>query len=111
MMLGMYQITLPIRDNEGHDVMGQHVKFRQFVLNLIGGYTQLPQCQGIWDDPETRKYHTDDNLAYQIACVSDRVWDQIVAKAFDLFPDQISILHVRMGTATIDYAPPGRLKQ
>ena len=100
----LYQILLPVFDNDGAEIWGAHVAWRQYVLNLVGGYTQQGVSSGLWQDRKSNHVHTDELVTYQVATTRE-MWRLCVAKAFELWPDQKAIMWAELGDATIETRP------
>lgn len=99
--MNLYEIALPERDNSCGQLAEAHWLWRKAALDLAGGYTERPTGYGFWRDNGGMVFE-DRMVSYRVACEPD-VWAKLVAKAFDLFPDQVAIFHAQLGTATIEY--------
>jgi hypothetical protein len=97
--MNLYEILLPVTDNDGADMGGAHNAFRNFLLEKVGGYTQAAPVRGAWLDGAAT-YH-DTLVPYRVTCSPDG-WRKIVRRAFELWPDQKAIFHAHIGTATIE---------
>ena len=100
----LYQILLPARDNDGAETWGVHVAWRQYVLNLVDGYTQQGVSSGLRQDWQTGRIYTDELITYQVATTRE-MWRLCVAKAFELWPDQQAIIWAELGDATLEMRP------
>ena len=103
----LYEILLPVEDNSGATLGGAHRRFVMFLLDTAGGYTVGNERMGAWRDPRGCLV-LDRVRPYQVTC-EDAAWRKIVARAFELFPDQLAIFHAKIGDATIEDRPAAPL--
>ena len=101
----LFEIALPRNRNkfDARDYMSEHRMFQRYVLETAGGFTQLPAANGVWSDDG--KTYMDLMICYRVALANEDApkWSLILAKAFELFEDQIAIMHSEIGTAEITY--------
>lgn len=96
----LYELALPVRDNRGRPFDLQHDIFRADMLGAAGGYTELPVARGVWRGDDGCTYRSE-MRAYRIACEHPLTFAQLIARAFDLFDDQVALFYAEIGTATI----------
>lgn len=94
----LYEILLPARTNSGVITTEARMKWEHEALYIAGGYTRLIAADGVWRGE--RETHCDVMIPYHVACNSAQ-WNALVAKAFELFPDQEAIFTARIGDAEI----------
>lgn len=101
----LHRITLPRYDNSGQCTLPAMAQFEAALLELVGGYTALPIAAGAWKDWTTGKVYHDRVRSYEYAMDNDALPAAILAKAFELFPDQLAIFTCVIGTAEINDRP------
>lgn len=99
MQLKFYQVTLPAKDNDGHDLLRNHLRFQSAVTELAGGYTRLRQSYGGWNNAAGETIE-EPVIPYQIA-TTEETWPKIIALVGSLFADQDAIFYAELGMATI----------
>jgi hypothetical protein len=92
----LYEILLPVTNG-----YARHMEFREYVSQVVGGYTQCPTVDGSWLNPFSKKYELDKLVPYRVATTAT-MWRLIVRKAFELFPEEDAIMHSELGNATIE---------
>jgi hypothetical protein len=97
--MNLYQFTLPVYTNNRDSYEKAHAFFQEYVLKTVGGYTDHGQVDGYWKNAEGREFR-DRNRIYTVA-TTPAIQDNLIAKAFDLFPDQEAIYSAQIGEATI----------
>lgn len=96
--MNLYEITLPIEDNQGASLKEAHAAFTARLLATFGGFTS--HCvHGAWTDDEGRVYF-DKSIAYRVAHLTDRR-RSLGYMAKDLFPDQEAFFLAHLGEAHI----------
>lgn len=100
--MNLYQFLIPTHDNAGNSHEKPRAAFEKAMLEVAGGFTELPQCRGQWKDNHG-KIHKDDVIPYNVAIesMSATTIDSLVAKAFELFSDQKAIYYAHIGNAAI----------
>lgn len=94
----LYQITLPLYDNDG---MSTHVaisKWEHDAARLAGGFSRW-DVTGHWIGPDAR-LHVEENRAYQVGCYPE-IWAALIATALFLFPDQQELFIASVGTVQV----------
>jgi len=94
----LYEILLPLNTNSGDDYDEAHEAWRRKALDIVGGFTELPDAHGFWMDGG--KLYNDRMRAYRVACTPEQ-WAALLDAAFCLFADQAAIFHAKIGTAEI----------
>lgn len=99
----LYEIILPVLDNQGQPTREAHAAFRSRLRSLSGGFT-YSNVSGEWTDDQGQVF-TDDSIAYRFAEPESRqastAIPHIVSLAARLFPDQLAIFWAQVGDATI----------
>ena len=101
--MNLYEILLPMANNAGHGMQSAHTDFHAFLIDHYGGYTKGRPASGYWRNGRGIVIH-DYMVPYRVAC-EPTAWLKIVARAFELFPDQEAIFHAQIGVATIEARP------
>ena len=101
--MNLYEILLPVTNNDGERMHLAHGRLQDFLLETIGGYTECPNVEGAWRN-DTGLVMYDKSVPYRVTCHSED-WRKIVARAFELWPDQQAIFHTKLGEATIEERP------
>lgn len=99
----LYQFTLPIHSNNGLSYELARKQWAAEALKLAGGVTApLTFREGTWkgEDRDYRELVAE----YTVAC-TPKVYDALLAFAFDKFPDQEAIFTVELGEAAINSRP------
>jgi hypothetical protein len=97
----LHSITLPTTDNDGRSTESALRAWQSIAVALAGGYTRGSPETGAWLGSDNRLY-SDISVTYRVACDHETIWRKLVAKAFELFPDQLAICHAVIGTAEIE---------
>ena len=100
----LHTITLPTTDNAGRSTEYALRNWQAIAVVLAGGFTRGCPETGAWLGSDNRLY-SDITVTYRVACDRSDIWARLVAKAFELFPDQLAIMHAEIGTATIAERP------
>lgn len=111
--MNLYQFLIPTHDNAGNSHEKPRAAFEKAMLEVAGGFTELPQCRGQWKD-DHGKVHKDDVIPYNVAIptsregtlASERI-EGLVREAFKLFSDQHAIYCACIGEANIHDRPAG----
>jgi len=91
-----------LKDNEGHPLPRSHGLFKAAMLQEAGGYSEVARnVLGQWQD-ETGRVYTDYSAVYSVACHYD-VFMLLLARAWELFPDQEALFWVELGEAHISH--------
>jgi hypothetical protein len=101
--MNLYEILLPVQDNAHKDMAAAHELFRAFLVDENGGYSMGRIQSGAWRAGNGMIMY-DYMVPYRVACEPND-WRKIVARAFELWPDQETIFHARIGEATIEERP------
>lgn len=101
--MNLYSIALPVTSKGGQNKR-ELAEFEAFALHRAGGYTKRPDGEGAWRDPESGKVYFDTMRPYEIAC-DDTTWRAVVAKAFELFPEELAIYTALIGVVRIINRP------
>lgn len=99
----LYQFNIPSMDNNGISAEEAHWRFKQAMLDVAGGYTELPLAHGAWRDDNGHVYE-EAVIVYQVAS-DEGAKQHLLHLAFDTFPDQEAIFSARIGEATISDRP------
>lgn len=100
----LYSIALPDATNSGRKTLIARATWENRALELSGGFTRRPAGEGSWRDPKSGEIFHDVMHSYEVAC-GELVWRQLVAAAFELFPDQLAIFTAEIGYASIVERP------
>ncbi len=106
----LFEILLPSTDWEEDCPAWQivlrhkHDTFRAYLTEVAGGHTMLPEVEGEWWSDASGKTVSDTSIPYRVA-TTHIVWRLVVKKAFELFPDEETIMCAEIGTATIEARP------
>lgn len=97
--MNQYEIALPVfRNSRRGNYETERGKWENFALDTAEGFTRLPQSEGVWRDPKTKRVYTEPMVFYRIASTSE-TFDALLRKAFDLFPDQLAFYTATTGEA------------
>ena len=50
-MVKLYEIMIPLKNNDGASYDKARGQFEEHVLEVVGGFTRLEPCNGLWRDP------------------------------------------------------------
>lgn len=93
----LYQIPVPIADNDGKAYDKRRVTaFRRALLTICGGYTLLPPSQGAWQDEQTGQTFYDAVEPVQFAC-EPRYIETVLAALRREYPDQLCVMVAELG--------------
>ena len=98
----LYQLTLPVLDNQGHSMVSAIDALDAYTLEVVGGCSRSGGISGLWRDQHNDKVYADQLVAWHIA-TAETVFRLVLAKAFELWPDQLAIFWAQIGTATIEH--------
>lgn len=93
-----YEIHVPQNDNAGRSYESALVEFRDYLLNVCGGYHRLDPVQGAWRD--NGKNYVETMIPFHVACEPE-TFAKVLAQAFRIFHDQLAIFTAEIGAATI----------
>lgn len=109
----LYQFNLPDRSNDGTvDYHSARLEWSRRAIGYCGGLTSLAPVIGRWVDFEldaaghatnVGKQYNEMMWPVQVACGDYR--EAMLADAFELFPDQVSIFVATIGEASIEARP------
>jgi hypothetical protein len=104
------EILLPVTDNAGNDTSSAHAIFREYLLEVFGGFTQCPDVKGAWRDDETGATYFDTLTPYRVCFIASREdgdWREefatrgVLVVALRQFPDQKAFFVSMIGEALI----------
>lgn len=95
----LFEIILPVLDNSGEDLSAAHDAFVSYLLDKFGGFTSL-DTKGAWKDDKGRVFR-DASVTYRVASTTSLWGLGAVAKARELFPDQLAFYVAEVGTGEI----------
>lgn len=87
--LKQYEILLPQQDNAGNSTAPQREAFELFLLNGFNGFTRGASLHGGWKN-DAGQIFFDALVPYRVACVD---FFPVLARAFELFPDQEALYY------------------
>jgi len=97
----LYQFTLPLENNRLVSYDGNIQQWTQEAAQLAGGVTAQGQSYGTW---KSNRYGLITELVanFLVAVPSDEVYNKLLQRAFELFPDQQAIFTAHIGEAWVN---------
>lgn len=99
----MWQFTIPNYSNDGASYADARKEWEHRAIAKAGGLTHVGLTVGQWID-ERGKLFYEPMQTYQVGA-STEVANDLLADAFELFPDQQALFRAEIGTATIFERP------
>jgi hypothetical protein len=97
--MNLYDITLPVRTNDGmYTYAEQHGKWQSKALEIAGGFTEFAAADSTGKDGD--KVFRDRVIPYRVACEPAQ-WQKLLDEAFALFHDQLAIFDCQIGVARV----------
>ena len=97
----LYEITLPLADNNGKPYSSAHAEYRAWLSAAFGGYTAY-QVEGVWEGQAER------NCVYRIASDNLDTLAQLRGQAAFRFTDQLAFFVACIGSAWVVDGPAAR---
>jgi hypothetical protein len=104
----LWQFTLPNYANDGASYATARAEWERKARERAGGLTHIGMTVGQWVD--AGKLYYEPMQTYQVAASSD-IADELLADAFELFPDQQALFRAEIGTASIVERPRTKIAQ
>jgi hypothetical protein len=102
--MNLYEFALPHMSNDRKvDYSYARKRWEAAALDVVGGFTGTGVSDGVWRGDDGKGY-AESMHGYRVAC-SPEIKDQLLAKAFELFPDQLAIFASHIGWAEIVERP------
>lgn len=97
----LHEIILPMADNAGAPCAEALARFEAWACRTYGGFTAT-EVRGAWSDASGKLY-VERNVAYRIATneTYNAMKSATIAKARELFPDQLAFCVAELGAAFI----------
>lgn len=94
----LFELQLPHYTNAGLTTVDAMREFEQWCYAETAGFSRRASVTGCWASGARR--YQELMTPYHFACDAAD-FEAILAKAFELFPDQLAIYFAEIGTATI----------
>jgi len=97
----IYRFILPKQDNAGSSMIGSFSLLKDYILDVIGGYTEQPEVAGVWKDSQGQFYR-DGSFVLDVAIGGDfraQAVKSLIHRVRSLWPDQISFFVADIGEA------------
>lgn len=101
----VWEITLPLRDNDGKPCRAAHRAYQAWLLNMFGGFSERNSV-GQWKDDDGSHY-SDPSIVYTVAsdprfATEEGFKRSLTSVAAKLFPDQKAFYVAHVGQAWIN---------
>ena len=102
-MQSLMRIIVPVKDNTGRQMMAGHTQFRDTIIGVSGGVTEI-YVIGHWRGFDGI-LSSEVGMAYDFTVRTDLELETIKRAFWRLFPDQKALFVAQLGYASIEERP------